>query len=173
MVGHRNAKPTACKEFEQDLVLYYYGDLSVRERAAIESHLADCQGCALSLQALGSLLPRTVKADEPPPDFWDNYSREMRHKLAELGERKSWWRRWSFSFQPWSLPALATTAVIALALTFTLGKTLWAPKDVPIDDEAFMEVLPMTENLEFFRTMEVLDAMDLLENLGNSANGAA
>lgn len=173
MVGHENAKPTACKEFEQDLVLYYYGDLSGRERDFMESHINDCQGCALSLQRLASLLPMTVKVDEPPSDFWDNYSREMRHKLADMRERKSWWRRWPSLFHPWAIPALATTAVIAVALTLTLGKTPWAPRDIPINDEAFMEVLPMTENLEFFKTMEVLDAMDLLEDLGNSANGSA
>ena len=173
MVAHGKSKPTACKEFEQDVVLYYYGELAGSERNAIESHVRDCEGCALSLRGLGSLLPRTVKADEPPANFWDNYSREMRHKLADLSERQSWWRSWRFSFRPLGIPALATTAVIALALTLTLGKSLWTPNDVPTDDEAFMEVLPMAENLEFFKTMEVLDAMDLLEDLGKTANGAA
>ena len=30
----------------------------------------------------------------------------------------------------------------------------------------------MTENLEFFSNMEVLDTMDLLEYIGSQANGA-
>jgi predicted anti-sigma-YlaC factor YlaD len=173
MVGHENIGPPACREFEQDLVLYYYGELSGSEHDFIESHINDCRGCALSVQRLGSLLPMTVETDEPPPDFWDNYSREMRHKLAEVRERQSWWRRWASSFRPWAIPALATTAVIAVALTLTLGKALWAPRGIPVNDEAFMEVLPMTENLEFFKTMDLLDALDFLEDLGNSAQGSA
>lgn len=173
MVAQGESKPSACTKFEQDLVLYYYGELEGSERNALESHIRDCEGCALSLRGLGSLLPRTVKADEPPPEFWHDYSREMRHKLADLRERKSWWRSWRFSFQPFAIPALATTAVVALALTLTLGKSLWTSKAAPTDDAAFLEVLPIAENLEFFTTMEVLDAMDLLEDLGKSPNGAA
>jgi len=173
MAAHDKSKPTACKGFEQDLVLYYYGELGGSERNNLESHIRGCEGCSLSLRGLGSLLPMTVKADEPPPDFWDDYSRELRRKLSDLRERKSWWHSWRFSFQPFGIPALATTAIVALALTLTLGKSFWTPKSIPADDEAFMEVLPMTENLEFFTTMEVLDAMDLLEDLGKSPNGAA
>jgi hypothetical protein len=35
-----------------------------------------------------------------------------------------------------------------------------------------MEVLPVTENLEFFTNLEVLDSMDLLEFLGSQGNDA-
>ncbi len=173
MIGPSDFKPTACKEFEQDLILYYYGDPAGGESGAIETHIKSCHDCAMYLRGLASLLPKTVKEDEPPSEFWDNYSREMRHKLAEIRDRQPWWHGLYSLFNRWTLPALATTAVIALALTFTLGKTLWSPKSNPTDDEAFMEVLPLAENLEFFKTMEVLDAMDLLEYMGSSANGSA
>ena len=36
-----------------------------------------------------------------------------------------------------------------------------------------MEILPAAENLEFFKTMDVLDAMDLLEDMGSPAKGSA
>jgi hypothetical protein len=36
-----------------------------------------------------------------------------------------------------------------------------------------MEVLPVAENLEFFKAMDVLDDLDLLEFLGNQNNGNA
>lgn len=168
-----DSKPTACREFAQDLILYYYGDLIGGEHNKIETHIKDCRACAAYLRGLGNLLPRTVKVDEPPGEFWDSYSREMRHKLAAIRDRQSWWRGLASMFKPWAIPALATTAVIALALTLTLGKTLWNPRSNPTDDEAFMELLPLAENLEFFKTMEVLDAMDLLEYMGSSANGSA
>jgi hypothetical protein len=115
----------------------------------------------------------TVKTDEPSQVFWDNYGREMRHKLAEAQEKQSWWRALASSWRPWTLPAFGAAAVVILALTLTLGKDLWRAQDEPPADPSLMEALPMAENLEFFRTMEVLDAMDFLEYLSRAPNGSA
>src|SRR5688500_9314292 len=103
----------ACPEFEQDLVLFHYKELDNPERLKLESHIKNCGACAHSLTALNDLLPRTLLDDEPPAAFWNDYSRELRHKLAQLGEREPWWRRWFLSSQPWAMPALATSAVVA------------------------------------------------------------
>jgi hypothetical protein len=70
------------------------------------------------------------------------------------------------------LPAFAAAAVILLALTFTLGGSLWSSKTDMPDDE-LTEALPVAENLEFYRAMDVLDELDLLEVMGNPANDAA
>jgi hypothetical protein len=67
---------------------------------------------------------------------------------------------------------LAASAVVLLALTLTFGKGLWRSNELPQDEASFMEVLPMTENLEFFTNMEVLDAMDMLEYMGGQSNSA-
>jgi predicted anti-sigma-YlaC factor YlaD len=166
---------TTCKAFEEDLVLFYYGELTGTDRNKIDTHVHDCQSCALYIKELATLLPMTAEADEPLPVFWDNYSREMRHKLDEISERKWWWQTLPTLFQSWTLPAFATAAVVVLALSLTFGTAVWRDNEVPGDEEGFMEVLPMAdaENLEFFRTMEVLDALDLLEYLGNNPSGAA
>jgi hypothetical protein len=74
--------------------------------------------------------------------------------------------------KPGYLTALATAATLIIALTFTLGGGLWSSKsDLP--DEELTEALPVAENLDFFRAMDVLDELDLLEVMGNSANDAA
>jgi hypothetical protein len=59
-----------------------------------------------------------------------------------------------------------------VALTFTLGGGLGSGKNGTPDDE-FTEVLPVAENLEFFRAMDVLDDLDLLESMGNQNSNAA
>ena len=74
---------TACNEFEQDLVLYHYGELSGDSRDQLASHLRACPACASYLKELAALLPLTVNTDEPGQEFWQNYSREMRHKVAD------------------------------------------------------------------------------------------
>jgi hypothetical protein len=172
MAQHHKATAIACKPFEEDLVLHYYGELGGNERAAVEGHLLVCQPCRLYLKELESILPLTVKPDEPPQAFWDDYSREMRRKLVEANERRSWWQSLALFSRPWAIPASATALVAVLALTLTLGRGFWTSKEVPRDDETFMEILPMAENLEFFENMEVLDTMDLLENMRIPGKGS-
>ncbi|HTN70558.1 MAG TPA: zf-HC2 domain-containing protein, partial [Methylomirabilota bacterium] len=104
MAQSKSSRTTACENIEQDLVLYYYGELESAPRGQVEVHIKDCAPCRLYLQEMASILPLTVKADEPPQTFWDNYSREMREKLATARERQSWWRSLASFFQPWAVP---------------------------------------------------------------------
>ena len=166
----------ACNELEQDLVLYHYGELSAETRDQIATHLRECSGCASYVKELAALLPLTRLGDEPAEEFWQNYSREMRHKLAELQEKRSWWQALQTFVRPWTVPALAGTAVVALALTLTIGKktttTNEAIHDAPSTDQALIEVMPMAENLELFNNMDVLEDIDVLEVLAISGNEA-
>src|SRR3989338_1013869 len=77
----------ACKEFEQDLVLYYYGERGREESKELENHLEGCGSCRQFLADLRRLLPLTVKPDDPPQPFWENYSKEMQERLAAIAKR--------------------------------------------------------------------------------------
>jgi len=168
------AKGAPCPELEQNIVLFYFGELEKTERQRVERHVRDCPGCAGSLNELGRLLAKTLLSDEPPPAFWNGYSRELSRKLAEAGEREPWWRKRFFTLQPWTLSALAASVVVALALTFTVGKDDRLNEEMPPAlDEPILEVLPMTENLDFFRNLDVLDTLELLESLSDPSKGAA
>ena len=164
---------TFCNEFEQDLVLYHYGDLSGESRDRLATHLRACPGCETYLKELTALLPLTVNTDEPGEEFWQNYSREMRHKLADLQEKKSWWQELQAVIRPWTLPALAGTAVVALALTLNTANKTTVVDDGSTADPALMEVLPMAENLELINNMDVLENIDVLEVMEGSGNEAA
>lgn len=166
------ALTSACEAYEEDLVLLHYGDLSGAERQKLDSHLASCAGCAGYLKALATLLPLTVKSDEPPQEFWQNYGRELRGKLDNVATTKAWWRNLAAFFRLGYTPAFATAAIVVLALTFTLGKAVWNGKSNPQDDE-MAEALPVAENLDFFSTMDLLDDLDLLEFIGSQGNNAA
>jgi hypothetical protein len=171
MAVQNNPLSTPCKKFEEDLVLFHYGDLRGPEREALQSHVNGCAGCTGFLEQLGRLLPLTARADEPGQTFWNDYSREMRHKLDAAAEKRPWWQSVAIIFQPRVLSAAAGAAVVVVALALTLGRGLWPTKDVPHDDAAMMEALPVAENLEFFKAMDVLDDLDLLESMGSQ--GAA
>lgn len=163
----------ACTDFEAELVLYYYGDLTENDRSRVADHLKSCSACGRFFEDLGRLLPLTVKPDEPPEEFWQDYTWEVKQKLASVKAKIPWWKGIFLSYRSWSIPALATALVLILALTLTFRKRFWTPTDLPPDEEALLEVLPMAENLEFFKAMELLDSMDLLEAPGILGSGAA
>lgn len=168
----KQALASPCREQEENLVLFHYGELPDAERDGMQAHLQSCAACAAYLNDLAVLLPLTVAADQPPQRFWTDYSRELRHKLDGFAEKKNWRHRVAEFFQPRWLPAFATAAVVALALTFTLGKGMWSKNDPTQEDAAIMELLPMAENLDFFKSMDVLDDLDLLESMGSQGNAA-
>ena len=161
----------ACAAYEADLVLLHYGDLRGAEEQKLESHLAGCAGCAGYLKELCTLLPLTVKSDEPPQEFWQSYNRELRGKLDEVAAKSASWRNWVAIFRPGYMGAFATAAVLVLALTFTLGRGVWNGSSDPQDD-ALAEALPIAENLDFFQALDILDNLELLEFMNQQPNNA-
>ena len=153
----------ACKDFEQDLILYYYQDCAGIERRRVESHLVSCASCRRFLEELQSLLPATVKTDEPSPAFWQSYSREIRARLVTANEKSRWWDAISFPFRPWPVPAVATALVLAVALTLTFTKGRWPFHQTPPQERELVEMASVTDNLDFFNSFDFLDSMDLLE----------
>ncbi|HWH80272.1 MAG TPA: hypothetical protein VNT76_22990 [Candidatus Binatus sp.] len=164
---------TACPAYEADLVLFHYGDLAGAEHNVLQNHVTACAGCAAYLAELATLLPLTVKSDVPPAEFWMDYNRELRQKIDGAVEKSSWWPGLSAFFRPRLITAMGATAVIALALTFTLGRNYWPAKDSAHDDAEVAEALPVAENLDFYTTMDVLDDLDVLELMGNQSGNPA
>src|SRR4029077_10745106 len=108
MIHYDKSPAIACKPFEEDLVLYYYGELDSPGRTAVESHIQGCGPCRSYLKEMQEILPLAVTPDEPAEQFWEDYSREMRRKLTQAGERKSWWQSLTSFLQPWAIPVAAT-----------------------------------------------------------------
>jgi hypothetical protein len=162
----------ACPEQEENLVLLYYGDLAGVERDNLRHHLTDCAGCGNFFQDLGELLPLTRKSDKPPAIFWTDYNRELRHQLDDLALTPTWPQRLTAFFELRPVPIIIVTAMIVLAITFTLGRGLWPTNDPARHQTLLLEVMPVAENLEFFRTMDVLDELELLELMENQGSAA-
>jgi hypothetical protein len=163
MTDRYDSPHSVCREFEQDLVLYYYGECGEAERNKVETHLRGCPSCGRFLEELRSLLSVTIKADEPPQAFWEGYSREIRRKLAAATQKVEWWKALVPIFRPWPVPALATTLILALALTLSFTKGPWRSHQSTPQEEELLEVARAGENLEFFKSLDFLDSMDLLE----------
>ena len=161
----------SCKKYEQDLILYYYGETTENEAGRIEAHLQTCEPCRKSLEGLRSILPVTVKEDHPPQSFWNDYSRELRAKLDQVQESVSWRERVRLFIRPWPVPTVATALLLLLALTLTLSHTLRRNKQTPPMNKELLEIFYIADNAEFFRNLDLLDSLELLETPGVLPNG--
>jgi hypothetical protein len=161
MAKREDLSRQTCARFEEDLTLLHYGELGDTECKRMEAHLEDCAACRLFLEELRSLLPKTVIADDPPAAFWQSYSNDIHERLS-VAENTTGWREVLLSlFRSWPVPVAATAAVFALAVTLTLTRGQWWPRETPPPELG--EMLSVTDNLEFFKSMDFFDSIDLLE----------
>jgi len=149
----------ACKTYEQEIVLYYYGESSGTAKTQLEKHLEACGSCGAFLESLHATLPLTSETDSPPPEFWQDYSRELKVKLSNVSPRPVW-REWLASlFRPLPVPAFAAALVVIIALGFAFPRWM---NFIGFGGQE-KEILPMAQNLDFYRSIDILDSLDVLE----------
>ena len=155
---------TACKNLEEDLVLYYYGETSDAEKRRIEDHLSGCRSCGRFVDDLRRLLPQMATAQQFPQSFWDSYYRETLAKLAKQEERSHWWTNLFAPMKMWMLPAFGTVAVaiLAIGLVFNRGDSQRL-SDRSVEAAIPQEILADANQLEFFKTMDMLESLGKLE----------
>lgn len=153
----------ACKDFEEDLVLYYYGDDTPDEHSRVESHLQNCLSCQEFLDDLRKLLPQMAQPTKMPPKFWDNYYSEMVQKLAIQEERQAWWQNLFAPVRTWMVPAFGTAAAAALAVWLVIGAGHWHFPFGRTQEQVPQEIMTDTNQLEFFRSMDLLEHLSSLE----------
>jgi len=168
MENHVAPLEGACKNYEEDLVLYYYGESGAAEGATMEQHMAQCGRCRNFVDDLGRVLPQMAPQPELPQPFWDSYFRETMAKLDAYEARQSWWRGWIAPMNGWLVPALGTAAATVLAITLVLEKSdLISFIDTP-SPTIPAEVLVDSNQLEFFKSLEILESLSTLEELDRS-----
>jgi hypothetical protein len=163
---------TMCKGFEEDLVLYYYGEIGDHEKQRVEQHLGNCGGCGRFLDDLHRLLPQIAPPEELPQSFWDDYYRETVAKLTQQREQKFYWGNLFAPLRMWMIPAFGTAVIAALALGVVLSKgNLNSLYNQP-QERIPREIVTDTEQLEFFRSLDMLEALSGLEGLETSKGEA-
>ncbi|HXG50288.1 MAG TPA: zf-HC2 domain-containing protein [candidate division Zixibacteria bacterium] len=162
----KSPKGRSCKQLAEDLVLYYYGELEAGDRPRVEAHVERCVSCRGFLDDLRRLLPAMAKSDPLPESFWDDYYREMVAKLSAYQERRSWWKEFLAPMRSWAIPAFGTAMAVVLGLGLTLTSLKWnkarQPEPIP------QEILSDANKLEFFKSMDLVEAWIQLEQQDGS-----
>ena len=115
---------------DEELMLDYYGERSLEQRAEMRSHLEVCEHCqALERELRGVLaLVDTEPAPEAPAGFeremWARLEPQITSRNGGSGFSRTFWK---FELPRWSL---AAAAVALAAGSFALGR-VWAPTPVP------------------------------------------
>jgi predicted anti-sigma-YlaC factor YlaD len=159
----KKALISACKEFEEDLVLYYYGDCLNAERKRVEYHLKECDACYGFLEDLRGFLPGMADAGEYPQTFWDSYLKELQEKLAVQEKRRSWWRVLSGWNRPWAIPAVGTALVLIVASALVFNQGVSTLVQQPSQEVVPPEIIADTGKLDFFKSMDLLESLQVLE----------
>jgi predicted anti-sigma-YlaC factor YlaD len=155
---------SACKNFEEDLVLHYYGENSETDRRRVEQHLLSCLPCRSFLDDLHRLLPQITQHAVLPQAFWDDYYRETVAKLALREERKFRWQDLFAPIRLWMVPAFGTVAIAILAIAIIVGKGgVTTLLDRPTA-EIPQEILVDSNQLEFFKSLDMLESLGRLEH---------
>ena len=168
----RKPLQSACKNFEEDLVLYYYGEIGDGERRRVNEHLAECIPCQGFVDDLRRLLPQMAKSADMPASFWDEYYRETIAKLAQQELRKHWWHALFVPRQVWMVPAFGTVAVAVLVVGLVFGKGNLTSLVHRTSEVVPQEVLVDENQLQFFESMDLLESLDNLERQ-DDPNGAS
>ncbi|HET8563496.1 MAG TPA: zf-HC2 domain-containing protein [Candidatus Binatia bacterium] len=165
MKNRKEALDKACREFEADLVLYYYGDCPDAERSRVEAHVSTCDRCERFLEDLRRLLPQMAQPMEFPQTFWDRYYSEMVEKLTIQRERTPWWQSLFAPVRAWAVPAFGTAVVVVLGVTLALTNAKWDFLGRANQDTIPQEILVDASKLDFFKSLDLIEHLRDLEAL--------
>jgi hypothetical protein len=119
-----------CNFKKEDLLAYYYAELSPEEMTEVREHLAVCKDCLSEINSMGKILSlmKRQRLKKIPPEILASYTGEIKKKIEEskvgfvsiLEQRfQNWWRTFRYSiFSPRLIPA--TVTIFASILIFML-----------------------------------------------------
>ena len=141
----------SCERMESRILGYVDGQLKESERLELEKHLTECSPCALRVNefsAVSGLLDE-LPLIEPSPEF---DTRVHARVAAEPEAKASWWAWMNFS------PRIAFAASLLLLMTLWLGYRTGTPvaTNIPNDDQAMMQDLPVLEDHDVLQNFEPL-----------------
>lgn len=147
-----------CRYREEDLLLFYYGELDPTTRSCVEEHLESCPDCRDLLQHLTCFL------DNIPRPELDISPSEIDRFTAWVAERAGAGRPWRPTFPVWG-GALAAAAVLIVTLMAERPQPL-PPAGTGSTQLAELEILQSLELLQDFELLQDLELLEVLEGRG-------
>jgi len=166
-----------CKEVKKLLSAYLDDELSMNKRQLVEEHLKVCSDCALEFASFQSVdrLTTSLIPEEPPEEYWEEYSSRLLRRVAPKVERKA-----GFSLRDWWLSILmrtefrVATAAAGVVLILLIGVYRLGLKHgreeillkAKVEDETIMRDMVSSEVIliKALNIRENVDEMNFLRN---------
>ncbi len=148
---------TACGNYRDDVVAYLDHELESASRAALESHLATCEGCSLEIERQRQLgealaaLPQLEPSGGFTARFWARLAREGEPRTHPLAGLREWLTASRVGI------GLGSAAAVAAAIALLVR--------VPADPDPDWPIVVDAESYELFQEgdLELLDVLEILE----------
>jgi hypothetical protein len=108
-----------CREYQHQITLLLYGELTDIERPGLEAHLRQCDSCRRAYEeqeGMHVVLAEDAISWEVPADLLMESRRALADKLDKLENRRSWWRVPTFSVVLTPMRLLESAALVAMGL---------------------------------------------------------
>jgi hypothetical protein len=132
------------------MVLSLYEELQDGERAGLETHLRECEGCRQAFeehQTFSKMLAEERDSWEVPSGLLIESRRALANELDSLEDKRSWWRAPFFSVVFTPMRMLESAALIALGLASGVYISNHQPNTSPVaQDAAEVALFQIPEN---------------------------
>ena len=108
-----------CREYQNQIVLSLYQELSEGERVRLDAHLQECSECRQAYEenhGFRTLLEEDTAAWELPSDLLAESRRDLANELDRIEKKRSWWSIPTFSVVFTPMRMLESAALIAMGL---------------------------------------------------------
>lgn len=110
-----------CREYQHQIVLFLYEELSDPEKTGLQTHLQECSGCQQVFEeqkGLHFVLAEDATSWDVPSDLLVESRRSLANELDSLERKRSWWRIPTFSVVFTPMRMLESAALVAMGLAF-------------------------------------------------------
>lgn len=108
-----------CKEYQHQITLLLYDELSEGAHRELEAHLEQCESCKHAFaaeRAMHSTLAEDVDSWDVPSDLLVESRKALADQLDRIEVKRSWWRMPAFSVVFTPMRLLESAALVAMGL---------------------------------------------------------
>jgi len=154
-----------CKEIEEFLQAYHDGELSAKEREAVERHLEKCPKCQAKLAELKALDELIIdgeaeKVPDPGTHYWHSFTHRVTRRIVAHHEpiiRPRRPRPLEFRL----IPYLSAAVAVFLAIVISIPLLKRAPAKFTEEEIAEITAPPQKSNVSFKRFEEEPEAQKI------------
>jgi hypothetical protein len=165
-----------CDQIKEQIYEWSKGTLSEKDRSAIEEHLQDCRSCQSYVEQVKNTL--ALLDEIMPPPLSAQFTEDVLQKARSVPlPEKPVWERFKEWFQvpyvKWPLEALATAAVILIAVTVYKDFSLTKPSKIEMTPRSFQVEISDTKAKHpiIILTMDLNKTLSSFEGLIKEFNG--